>query len=162
MTVAVGEGGGTLRNPPTRTASGPTSVGQWTLGTRSGRNTLIVTVGNLAPATIEATALPGPPAEIRASVGNNQVAPAGDEVEESLGALVVDRFGNPVPQQTVRFDAILGGGSVTPATAVTGADGIASGVRWRLGSRLATQTARAAILPIATDFTARVRSDFTI
>ena len=162
VTIAVGEGGGTLRNPPTRTASGPTSVGQWTLGTRSGRNTLIVTVGNLAPATIEATALPGPPAEIRASVGNNQVALAGDVVEESLGALVVDRFGNPVPQQTVRFDAILGGGSVTPATAVTGADGIASGVRWRLGSRLATQTARAAILPIATDFTARVRSDFTI
>ncbi len=162
VTVAVGEGGGTLRNAPTRTAGGPTSVGEWKLGTRTGRNTLIVTVAKLAPFTIEATAIPGPPAEVRVSTGNNQQALAGDEVVDALAALVVDRFGNPIPQQTVRFDALLGGGSVAPSTVTTGADGIAGGVRWRLGSRLVTQTVRAAILPLSVDFTARARTDFNI
>ncbi|MEP7346210.1 MAG: hypothetical protein ABI877_13130, partial [Gemmatimonadaceae bacterium] len=39
IVVTISDGGGTLRNTPTRTAgNGPTSVGQWTLGTRTGRN----------------------------------------------------------------------------------------------------------------------------
>ncbi|HEX4936466.1 MAG TPA: leishmanolysin-related zinc metalloendopeptidase, partial [Gemmatimonadaceae bacterium] len=162
VTITVGEGGGTLRNPPTRTANGATSVGQWTLGTRSGRNTLVVRAGALPPFTLEATALPGPPSEVRIAGGNDQLALAGDEVPDALAALVVDRFGNPVPQQTVRFDALLGGGTVAPATAVTGVDGIAGGVRWTLGRASSAQTARASIPSLAVEFSARARSDYTI
>lgn len=165
LTVTVGEGGGTLRNAPVRSANGATSVGQWTLGTQAGRNTLVITAGTLAPFVIEATALAGPPAELRVAAGSGQRAAAGDEVTESLAALVVDRFGNPVAQQTVRFESLLGGGIVAPATAVTGADGVAGGVRWTLGRFLSTQSARASLAAPASllvDFTASVRTDFTI
>ena len=165
VALTVGEGGGTLRNAPTRSASGATSVGQWTLGTRSGRNTLIVTAGSLAPFVLEATALPGAPAEVRVAGGSGQRAAAGEELAESIAALVVDRHGNPVPQQTVRFEALLGGGAVAPATVVSGADGVAGGVRWTLGRFVSAQSARASLAStasLATEFTAAVRTDFTI
>ncbi|MEP7380701.1 MAG: hypothetical protein ABI910_03395 [Gemmatimonadota bacterium] len=71
VSVAVGEGGGTLRNPPTRSASGPTSVGQWTLGTRAGRNSLLVTVGQLSAFLLEASGIPGAPSAVRVASGDD-------------------------------------------------------------------------------------------
>jgi len=162
VTVSVGEGGGTLRNAPTRTAAGATPVGQWTLGTTAGRNTLVVRVGGLPPFTLEATALPGPPTEVRIVSGNRQVALAGEEVPAPLQVAVVDRFGNGVPGQSVRFEPLLGGGRAAPASVVTGSDGVAGGVRWELGPARASQTLRASILPLAAEFTAQARSDFAI
>jgi hypothetical protein len=162
VSVSVGEGGGTLRNAPTRTAAGATSVGQWTLGTAAGRNTLVVRAGQLPPFTLEATALPGPAAEIRIVSGNTQLALAGEEVPAPLQVAVVDRFGNGVPGQSVRFDPLLGGGRAAPASVVTGPDGVAGGVRWELGSARSSQTLRASVLPLAAEFSAQARSDFTI
>lgn len=162
VTVTVGEGGGTLRNAPTRTLAGATNVGQWTLGTAAGRNTLVVRAGNLPPFTLEATALPGPPAALRIVSGNAQEALAGDEVPAALQVAVVDRFGNGVPGQPVRFEPLLGGGRAAPPSVVTGSDGVAGGVRWELGTARAGQTLRASLLPLAVEFTAQARSDFTI
>lgn len=162
VSVSVGEGGGTLRNAPTRTAAGATAVGQWTLGTSAGRNTLVVRAGDLPAFTLEATALPGPPSALRVVSGNSQVALAGEEVPAPLQVAVVDRFGNGVPGQSVRFEPLLGGGRAAPSTVVTGSDGVAGGVRWELGPARSSQTLRASILPLAAEFSAQARSDFTI
>lgn len=162
VSIVVGEGGGSLRSAPSRTADGPTNVGQWTLGSRAGRNSLVVTAGQLAPFTITATGTPGPPVAMSAVRGNNQEAPAGDLVSQPLAALVTDRFDNPVAQQAIRFEVLGGGGTVAPETVQTDVDGIAAGVRWRLGPRSSIQTVRASMLPLATEFAARARSDFTI
>ena len=162
VSVAVGEGGGTLRNAPTRTLPGATPVGQWTLGTSSGRNTLVISVGRLPPLILEVTATAGSPTAIRVAIGADQLALAGDALATPIGVLVVDRYGNPVPDQVVNFEAITGGGTVAPSMATTGRDGVAGGVRWRLGARTSMQTVRAAVAAIAVAIGARVRSDFVI
>jgi hypothetical protein len=162
VSVSVGEGGGSLRNAPTRTAAGATSVGSWTLGTRAGRNTVIVSVGTLPPFVIEAVATAGPPAAIRVVDGNDQVGLAGDALAGALSVEVADRFGNPVAAQEVRFEALAGGGTVAPSVVTTGADGVAGGVRWQLGVERSLQSVRAALPPLATEFAGRAQSDFHI
>jgi hypothetical protein len=162
VSVTVGEGGGTLRNAPTRTAAGATSAGTWTLGTRAGRNTLLVSVGALPPFAIEATALPGPAAAIRVVGGDAQVGLAGETLPGELRAEVADRFGNPVSGVEVRFEALAGGGTAAPTLVTTDASGVAGGVRWQLGVQRAAQSVRAAAPPLAIEFAGRALSDFAI
>jgi len=162
VNVTVGEGGGTLANAPARSGPGATSVGNWTLGTRAGRNTLVVAVAGVPALTIEATASPGPPSAIRVTGGDNQEAPAGDELPAEVRVQVTDRFGNGASQQPVRFEILAGGGTVTPATAVTDAHGVAGGIRWRLGAHGGAQTLRALLQPLAVDFSAQIQSAFNI
>ncbi|MEP7380700.1 MAG: leishmanolysin-related zinc metalloendopeptidase [Gemmatimonadota bacterium] len=51
---------------------------------------------------------------------------------------------------------------LAPSVASTGSDGIAGGVRWRLGALTSTQTVRATIGAFAVAVVAHARSDFTI
>ncbi|MDP1860671.1 MAG: Ig-like domain-containing protein [Gemmatimonadaceae bacterium] len=162
VNVVIGEGGGTLKNAPTRSSSGATSVGTWTLGATAGRNTLSVTVGALAPVEIVATALAGSPTAIRVAGGDAQSALAGAEVAEALSVGVVDQFGNGVARQPVRFDRVAGGGTLTATSATTGEDGVAGGVRWTIGARGGAQVVRATSGAFAVDFSASVQSDFRI
>ena len=162
VSVVTGEGGGTLKNAPTRSSGGATSVGTWTLGTRAGRNTLLVTVGTLAPVAIVATSLAGSPTAIRVAGGDAQSALAGAEVAEALGASVVDQFGNGVARQPVRFDRVAGGGTLSATSATTGEDGVAGGVRWTIGARGGAQVVRATSGTFVVDFSASVQSDFRI
>ncbi|HYR11949.1 MAG TPA: Ig-like domain-containing protein [Longimicrobium sp.] len=67
----------------------------------------------------------------------------GTPVADSAAALVRDPYGNPVPGVTVNWAVTSGGGSVSPASSVTSAQGIAR-ARWTLGGSVATpQTLRA-------------------
>src|SRR4051794_13036994 len=52
VTETITAGGGTLTDAPTRTKSGATPVGTWKLGNIAGVNTITITVGSLAPFTI--------------------------------------------------------------------------------------------------------------
>jgi adhesin/invasin len=67
------------------------------------------------------------------NAGDGQVAPAGSTVATPPSVIVTDQFGNPVSGVTVIFAVASGGGSVTGATAVTNASGIATVGSWRLG-----------------------------
>lgn len=78
-----------------------------------------------------------------AVVGSPQRAgTAGTLVLDSLAVRVTDRHGTAMAGVTVAFAAA--GGTTTPATAVTRADGTAKSA-WRLGSGVGTQTATATV-----------------
>ena len=76
----------------------------------------------------------GAPASIMAVRGNDQEAPAGTPLPDSLVVKVVDSAGKPVPGQQVIF--VLAdespGAEVTPDISVTNAEGTAA-ARWVLG-----------------------------
>ena len=69
----------------------------------------------------------GPPANISATGGNNQVAQAGTQLPQALLVLVTDQYGNPVSGSSVTFsDGGIGGTFSNSNPVVTGANGTAS------------------------------------
>lgn len=161
VTVTVASGGGTLTGAPKRSASGPTSVGTWTLGTTAGPNTLTVSVSGLAPLTITATGTPGSPAKIVAVATNAKTARAGDVLSTATAFTVQDKYGNGVTDQSVSFAVTAGGGSVSPGTATTTTSGVAS-TTWRLGNRGGPQTLTVTSGTSTTTFDANIQSSFTL
>jgi plastocyanin len=79
------------------------------------------------------------PNSIAVSAGNNQVGAAGTALPESLAVIVRDQSGAPLASVTVTFTVLAGGGTVSPGSRVTGADGIAK-TRRTLGTNAGTQT----------------------
>ena len=167
ITVTISGGGGTLRSAPTRSAAnGPTSVGQWTLGTRSGRNAVTITSGSLPALTIEVSALPGPAVSLVVGAGDSQRAPAGDRLVQPISAKVLDQFGNGVPGNAVAFTVSRGGGTISGSSAVSDDDGVAGGFNWTLG-RIGGDQEVVAIAQLAqgaeiVKFGATVLSDFEV
>lgn len=82
------------------------------------------------------------PNSIAASAGNNQVGAAGTALPESLAAIVRDQGGAPLAGANVTFTITAGGGSVSPASRLTDAAGIAK-TRRTLGPNAGTQTVNA-------------------
>jgi hypothetical protein len=162
---AVGEGGGTVNGGSTATvftdANGVATVTTWTLGIIAGTYTLTATppaveqVGTdepfkpaveFDPTSLEftATATPGPAAAIAIHAGDAQTAPAGSAVATPPAVRVTDQYGNVVPGFTVTFSVTGGGGSITGATAVTDAGGVAAVGSWTIGQGTNTLDATAA------------------
>lgn len=88
--------------------------------------------------------------------GNAVAARVGTGVSTTPSVLIVDAFNNPVPNVTVMFGPVTGGGSVTGATAATNASGVATLGSWTLsnavgdsvhGTYVNTVTAGTATLP---------------
>ena len=110
FTVAVKQGDGHVTGVPARTTAGPTSVGNWTLGPRVGANVLTVTVGDLPPLVINATAHAGAAKRIVSSGVTTFDARVG-EPAPNISARVLDAFDNPVAGASLNL-ALAGGGSV--------------------------------------------------
>jgi N-acetylneuraminic acid mutarotase len=135
VTFTVASGGGSITGGTTTTDFfGNASLGSWTLGSVPGNNTLSVTAASSAPLTINATGLPGAPATMAITAGNNQSATAGSAVPIAPQVQVKDSQGNNVADgTTVTFTVASGGGSVTGGNATTAA-GIATLGSWTLGN----------------------------
>lgn len=134
VNFTVVSGGGTVSGGSVVTdAGGVARVGSWSLGTAAGPNTLGVSVAGLPTLSFSATALPGPAATVLIQAGQNQSAAAGSPVPVPPSVRVSDQFGNPVAGVPVGFAVTGGGGSVTGATPLTGANGIATVGSWILG-----------------------------
>jgi hypothetical protein len=89
---------------------------------------------------------PGNPAHLAASAGDAQTATAGQALAAPLTVHVTDSRSRPVPAATVQFQVISGGGSVTPGSAATDAQGNAQAT-WTLGtSTAAAQQVEARVL----------------
>jgi hypothetical protein len=161
VTIAVTGGGGSLSGAPTKSSSGATSVGTWTLGTTAGTNTITVTVAGLTPLTITATGTAASASKVTAAPSNVATAKAGDVIASPVVFAVQDQYGNGVANQPVTFTVTAGGGSVTPSTATTDASGNAS-TTWRLGNRGGTQTLSAVSGTFSTTFTATIQSSFVL
>jgi adhesin/invasin len=132
VTWVVTAGGGTL-DPTTGTtdANGRSST-TWTLGSAAGSNTAQAIVSGVGQAEFTATATAGTPSQIRIVSGNNQTAQAGTALPAPLVVQVLDDVGTPVSGATVSWSVASGGGSVSPASAQTDAEGRAA-TSWTLG-----------------------------
>jgi hypothetical protein len=87
------------------------------------------------------------PAEIVIVDGNEQAGAVGTELDEPLVVRVVDAQDRPVPQVSVAFELGAGadGGDVSPDTALTDAEGLASS-HWVLGGASGQQEVGARIV----------------
>lgn len=88
------------------------------------------------------------PNTIAVNAGDNQVAPAGSVLPNSLAVIVRDENGTPLAGVNVTFAVASGGGSVSPTTRATDASGIAK-TRRTLGPNAGTQTASASAASLA-------------
>jgi hypothetical protein len=122
---------------------------RWRLGTVAGDTQRVearavdpATGQALVFATFRAVATAAGAASISA-VQPTMSGQPGTPMADSAAALVRDQYGNPVPGVTVNWAVTSGGGSVSPASSTTSAQGIAR-ARWTLGGSVGTpQTLRA-------------------
>jgi len=89
------------------------------------------------------------PGESRAAAiavvkGNNQTAPGGQALADSLVVRVTDSQNRPVAQLRVAFVVTAGGGTAAPDTAVTDNNGHAAS-RWTLGTTVGAQAVEARV-----------------
>jgi len=84
------------------------------------------------------------PAAVAVVQGNNQVAPGGQVLADSLVVRVTDPQNRPVAQLRVAFVVTAGGGAAVPDTTVTNNDGRAAS-RWTLGTTAGVQTVEARV-----------------
>lgn len=137
---SITEGSGTVSPAQVLTdAQGVAAVGTWTLGTAPAANRLAAALPDGTAVGFTAIAQAGAPAQMAKVGGDNLVAAAGSSINNRPTVAVLDAFGNPVPGVTVTFSVAAGGGSITGAVQVTGADGLAQVGSWTLGTGLGGQ-----------------------
>lgn len=155
VTFAVASGGGSATGAAQVTnASGIATVGSWTLGAAVGTNQLTASTGpgyTGSPVTFTSLGVTQLPNQITISAGNGQTAVVGTPVPVRP-AVRVAASGTPVQGYPVTF--VPADGTVTGATVLTGADGIATVGLWTLGSAPGTQELRVTTAFGAVTFTA--------
>ncbi len=155
VTFTVTAGGGTLdpASPAVvaTNASGIATVTSWTLGAAVGANTVTAAAAGLtgSPVSFNATATAGPATTITNNSTTSQSANAGTTVGTPPSVLVRDAGNNPVSGVTVTFAVTGGGGSVSPASVITDALGIATLTSWTLGATAGANTVSATVAGLA-------------
>jgi hypothetical protein len=142
VTWVVTAGGGTLAPTTGATDANGRAATQWTLGATPGTNTAQAIVSGVGQAEFTAIAAAGTASEIRILSGNGQTGQAGGSLASPLVVQVLDDGENPVSGVPVTWTVEPGGGSVSPASAATGADGRTS-TAWTLGPGTGTQRVEA-------------------
>ncbi len=133
VAFVVSSGGGSITGAsPVTDANGVATIGGWILGPVSGPNSLSASGAGLSVSINATAAIPGV-AGISINAGNNQSSAAGQAVPVSPSVRVNNTEGNPASGVTVTFAVTSGGGSITGATAVSNASGIATVGGWTLG-----------------------------
>jgi VCBS repeat-containing protein len=145
FTVDVG-GGSVAPGSVTTGADGLAST-DWTLGAGAGQQRVVATVqGDNVPAGLvvafTASAMSGSGARLEIVSGDNQSAPVGSALPDSLVVRVTDSNGNPVAGVQVDWTTD-GAGGVSPSSGVSDDDGLAAAERV-LGTSAGTHTTQAA------------------
>ena len=109
-----------------------------TLGTAAGMDTVTAAVANIPSATVFLLANGGAPSQVKADSGNQQTAPAGTPLPDSLVALVTDQYGNPLANVTVTWST-TSSGALGVATSQTDANGLTANT-YTLAPTAGTQT----------------------
>ncbi len=116
--------------------------------------TLTASSGALTPATSAALAItPAAPAALVTLAGDAQSGTLGQPLTDSVDVQLRDAFANPIVGSSIAFSVTSGGGSISPASVVTGANGRAR-ARWTLGTSVGAQTARAQLVGVPAVFAA--------
>jgi adhesin/invasin len=148
VTFTITSGSGVLAGTQQLTnVNGIATVTSWQFGSVAGLNTVVATSATLPNVTFSATTT-GLPTQMAVFSGNNQGAVQGTAVAVDPAVRVTDANGQGVAGVTVNFAVTAGGGSVTGASQVTDAAGVAAVGSWTLGST-ATQTLTATVPALA-------------
>jgi Bacterial Ig-like domain (group 1) len=136
---AVTTGNGVV-DPVTDTtdASGTVST-SFRLGGQLGVQTASALLPGLPSVSFVATATPGPPAKLAIAGGDGQSAATSAPLPVPLQVLVTDGFNNPLPDVTVAFTVLTGGGTLSAGPRISDENGIAR-TDWTLGPIAGTQT----------------------
>ena len=142
-------GGGAVFAPAVSTNADGVASNRWTLGTAAGQQTVEVRAIDqqgqpVTYATFAARALPESPERITPSGGVGQSATVGTQLPAPLAVKATDRHGNVVPDVTVAWTMIGGGGSVSAAQTRTDESGVAS-VQVTLGVLAGNNAVRASV-----------------
>lgn len=134
VVFTINAGGGTLsQSIDTTDASGNASV-TWTVGTSTGSGQVQARVASVAtPAGFDIVIDAGPLAVMTRASSAVGATPAGFETGDSIAVRATDIFNNPIAGQAVSFSVAAGGGTVSAAAKLTGADGIAR-TSWTVGN----------------------------
>jgi len=129
-------GGGSVTDSVVVTDSAGRARTTVTLGGLLGGQTFEATVPGLSgsPVTFGVVALAGPATQLLAIAGVGQLATVGTALLTRPAVQLKDVLGNPVAGATVTFAVSGGGGSLTGATQLTNATGIATVGSWTLGT----------------------------
>jgi hypothetical protein len=130
ISVTVSAGNGTIASAPRKSSNGPTPIGNWTLGLKSGVNQVTVSVNGLTPLVFTATSTAGAAAKITTDMPTTFSARVGDPASPAPVATVVDAYGNPVANSEVHV-SIAGGGTAS-ATVLSDAAGRITVTDWTL------------------------------
>ncbi len=131
-------GGGAVSPSTSATSSTGHASTRRTLSTTPGVNTTLATASGLSQLTFTATAGAGPAVTLEKVSGDAQSGGLNQPLANPLVVRLRDQYGNPVPGATVNWTVIGGGGSVSPTSALTNADGLAS-TSWTIGGTGANQ-----------------------
>jgi Big-like domain-containing protein len=123
------------------------AVAHWTLGSVPGDHLVVAQlVGDTTTQVAEfrAQAKPGAPDILSPVSELSQPGRRKQPVKKPPVVLVVDRFGNPVPEASVAWQVTSGRGEVDASTTLTDTNGKAT-VAWTLGNGIGVQKLTAAI-----------------
>jgi hypothetical protein len=126
---------GTMSATTVLTGANGQATSVWNMPTVSGPGTATATLVNnsAASVTFSAVALTGPPQQMVKVGGDAQRGSVSAVLPNPLIVGVTDQFNNGIPGIPVSFAVTTGGGALSAANAVTGADGRVS-VTWILGN----------------------------
>ncbi|MFQ5649774.1 MAG: Ig-like domain-containing protein [bacterium] len=68
--------------------------------------------GLMLESSVDVAFIPEPPERVTLNDGNNQTTNVGTALQRPIEVIITDRFNNPVPGVTVRFEVIEGGGFI--------------------------------------------------
>jgi len=145
------------------TSADGTASTSWKLAANTGKQRLVASVhgASVGPVTFTAIVAAGSTASLISAAPAVQVGIPSAPVPLRPAVAAVDSFGNRKPGIEVTFEVTGGDGTVSPTTAVTDDNGVATIERWTLGPDPGDYvlTARAKDLR-AVSFTARVNRPF--
>lgn len=131
----VTSGGGRVVNDTVRTdGNGVATSGGWFLGTAAGTQTLQATADGISPVTFTAQASPGPLTRLVVRSGDAAIVPVATPLSVPPSVRAEDEYGNGIPGLPVTFAIVQGNGSITGASPVTNAEGIATIGSWTVGT----------------------------
>jgi alpha-tubulin suppressor-like RCC1 family protein len=159
VTFTVLSGGGRLDSPATTSdTAGFATPGRWVLGTTAGVNTARAQVDGALPVDFTATGRVGA-AAILAKTGDRQSTTVGTIVPRAIEVTATDAHNNAVPNVSVVFEVVAGGGSLTGGTSATDSLGKARLGSWRLGTVAGANQLRVTVGTVSAAYTAIATPD---
>ncbi|MEO8294602.1 MAG: Ig-like domain repeat protein [Gemmatimonadota bacterium] len=153
-------GGGSVSPASVVTGANGEAAVQRVLGTGAGPQEASAAANGLtgSPVVFSHTAGAGGPIALQKILGDNNTAPAGFALADSLVIRLVDANGNGVSGRTVAWAVASGGGSVSPTSTQTDVNGY-SGTQWTLGPTAGQNTVISSVAGFSVTFTATGTSD---